>query len=46
MAETVRCSSCGAPNRAPLEKIKTGQARCGKCRAGLSLPARKETNCD
>ncbi|HPQ69388.1 MAG TPA: thioredoxin TrxC [bacterium] len=40
MPETVRCPRCGAPNRAPLEKINQGQARCGKCHAELVAPQR------
>jgi len=39
MPETVRCQSCGAPNRAPWVKIRTGQARCGKCHAVLATPS-------
>ena len=38
MSETVRCPACGSPNRAPLEKITAGQARCGKCHATLHSP--------
>jgi len=40
MMETVRCSSCGAPNRAPLNSLAGGHARCGKCKQTLSLPDR------
>ena len=39
MAETIRCPSCGAPNRAPLNLVLTGRARCGKCRTKLGAPA-------
>jgi thioredoxin len=38
MPETIRCSSCGAPNRAPWEKINAGQARCGRCHTALAAP--------
>ncbi len=38
MSETVRCPACGSPNRAPLEKIAAGQARCGMCHATLHSP--------
>jgi thioredoxin 2 len=40
MAETLRCEKCGAPNRAPLESIAAGKARCGKCKTPLAMPQR------
>jgi thioredoxin len=35
MSDTVRCPSCGAPNRAPLTALRDGQARCGNCKTPL-----------
>jgi thioredoxin 2 len=40
MSETqlVRCLSCGATNRVPLEKVEQGLAPvCGRCKAPLSV---------
>jgi len=37
-ASLVRCTSCGATNRVPGEKVAQGLApRCGRCHAPLSL---------
>ena len=37
-ASLVRCTSCGATNRVPREKVAQGLApRCGRCHAPLSL---------
>ncbi len=45
MSDAVRCPSCGAANRAPLEMLRAGKARCGKCKTPLVEPDRPiETN--
>jgi thioredoxin 2 len=37
--EVIRCSSCGANNRVPIEKLQAGfQPICGRCKAKLSPP--------
>ena len=37
-ASLFRCTSCGATNRVPREKVAQGLApRCGRCRSPLSL---------
>src|SRR4029453_9700826 len=37
-AQLIRCPSCGATNRVPLEKIMQGlQPVCGRCKTALSV---------
>jgi thioredoxin 2 len=39
-AQLIRCPSCGATNRVPLDKVARGLAPvCGRCRAALPLGA-------
>jgi thioredoxin 2 len=38
--ELIRCSTCGATNRVPLEKIRRGlQPVCGRCKTPLAAAA-------
>ena len=49
MAETqmIRCPSCGATNRVPLDKVESGlQPVCGRCKTPLSAGHRSVTVTD
>ena len=46
-ASEIRCPSCGAANRVPLEKIQRGlQPRCGRCKAPLPVSNKPATVTD
>ena len=46
-ASEIRCPSCGAANRVPLEKIQRGlQPRCGRCKAPLAVSNKPATVTD
>src|SRR5438094_9954082 len=46
-ASEIRCPSCGAANRVPLEKIQRGlQPRCGRCKAPLAVSNKPATVSD
>jgi len=46
-ASEIRCPSCGATNRVPLEKIQRGlQPRCGRCKAPLPVSSKPVTVTD
>jgi thioredoxin 2 len=46
-AELVRCPSCGATNRVPLEKIQRGlEPRCGRCKTPLVISTKPVTVTD
>src|SRR5262249_46362520 len=43
----IRCSSCGATNRVPVEKLAAGlRPRCGRCKAPLHIAAEPLTVSD
>lgn len=46
-AQLIRCPSCGANNRVPLEKTARGlQPVCGRCKAALTLDSKPVTVTD
>jgi thioredoxin 2 len=46
-AELIRCPSCGATNRVPLEKIQRGlEPRCGRCKTPLVISTKPVTVTD
>src|SRR3954451_21754066 len=49
MAQTqlIRCPSCGATNRVPVEKVEQGlQPVCGRCKTPLPVPGKPVTVTD
>ena len=46
-AQLIRCPSCGAANRVPVEKIEQGlRPRCGKCKTPLPISTKPVTVTD
>src|SRR6267142_1755954 len=43
----IRCPSCGATNRVPLDKVERGlEPVCGRCKTSLPLPTKPVTVTD
>src|SRR5438270_349403 len=46
-SQLIRCPSCGATNRVPLEKVEQGlQPVCGRCKTPLPAPQKAVTVTD